>query len=69
MNPRKMTGKASIDRPWMKYYPSALVENMQVPSCTLHQYMTYNMPEPQIEAIHYYGNGISWKTIFEQAEV
>ena len=62
-------GKASIDRPWMKYYPSVLVENMQVPSCTLYQYMIDNMPEPQIEAIHYYGNGISWETIFEQAEV
>ena len=30
-----MTGKPSIDRPWMKYYPEVLQKMIQIPECTV----------------------------------
>lgn len=32
-----LTGKPSIDRPWMKFYPDVL-RGIQVPACTVEQY-------------------------------
>lgn len=31
-----LTGKPSIDRPWMKFYPDVL-RGIQVPACTVEQ--------------------------------
>ena len=31
----KMTGKPSVDRPWMRYYPKALISGLEVPKCTV----------------------------------
>lgn len=28
---QKLTGKPSIDRPWMQYYPQEMIENLTVP--------------------------------------
>ena len=43
---QKLTGKPSIDRPWMQYYPQEMIENLTVPNSTLYpelfmeQYLT-----------------------------
>ena len=29
MNQTTLTGKASIDKPWLKYYPTELLDNFQ----------------------------------------
>ena len=63
----KMTGRPSIDRPWMKYYPE-MIRNIQIPECTLWDYLKSNCPGEDVAAIHYYGNDILWSTVFEQAE-
>ena len=34
-----MTGKPSIDRPWMKYYPEVLQKMIQIPECTVKEYL------------------------------
>ena len=34
-----LTGKPSIDRPWMKFYPDVL-RGIQVPACTVEQYLS-----------------------------
>lgn len=68
MNSMNKTGKASIDRPWLQHYPSALLENIRMPICTLRKYMHYNAPGLDSVAIHYYGNNILWKDIFDQAD-
>ena len=34
----ELTGKASIDRPWMKFYPEQF-QNMQVPKVTLETFL------------------------------
>lgn len=67
MNATTLTGKASIDKPWLKYYPPILMEHLQVPACTLTQYLQYNMPGMDVPAMHYYGRDITWAEVFETA--
>lgn len=38
---QKLTGKPSIDRPWMQYYPQEMIENLTVPNSTLYEYLMY----------------------------
>ncbi|MGN0267253.1 MAG: AMP-binding protein [Lachnospiraceae bacterium] len=63
----KMTGKPSIDRPWLNHYPD-FMKNIQIPECSLWDYFKMNCPGEDVAAIHYYGEDILWKTVFEQAE-
>ncbi|MDD7372130.1 MAG: class I adenylate-forming enzyme family protein [Firmicutes bacterium] len=62
-----LTGKPSVDRPWMKFYPPQ-VANMEIPQCTLTEYLKNCCPGSDIAAMHYYGADIIWSTIFEKAE-
>ena len=62
------TGKPSIDKPWLKYYPPTLLENLQAPRCTLNEYLHRNCPGMEIPAIHYYGTEITWGQIFSRAD-
>lgn len=64
-----MTGKPSVDRPWMKYYPPQLMEHLSIPECTIMEYLQAHCPGGDVIAIHYYGVDIPWKTVFEQAEL
>lgn len=41
---QKLTGKPSIDRPWMQYYPQEMIENLTVPNSTIYEYLMYNCP-------------------------
>lgn len=63
----KITGKPSIDRPWVKYYPQELLDQLKVPACTLQDYLLHAMPGMDQIAMHYYGKDIRWGTVFEQA--
>ena len=36
---QKLTGKPSIDRPWMQYYPQEMIENLTVPNSTIYEYL------------------------------
>ena len=62
-----MTGKPSVDRPWMKYYPEPL-RKIQIPQCTVKEYLKRNCPGEDVAAMEFYGTEISWKTVFEQSE-
>lgn len=64
MSKRNATGFPSIDKPWMKYYPKFFLDKLQVPACTLTQYLQFNMPGLSVPAIHYYGNEVTWAQIF-----
>ena len=68
MNTNNLTGRASVDRPWMKFYPEVL-KNLQIPVCTLMDYLKMNCPGEDVVAMHYYGNDIKWSTVFENAEL
>lgn len=64
---KQLTGKPSIDRPWLKYYPE-MIGQLQIPECTVTEYLRMNCPGEDVAAIHYYGTNISWKTLFEKAD-
>lgn len=68
MDIQTLTGKPSVDKPWLKYYPSVLLDNLQVPQCTLTQYLQFNMPGMDVTAMHYYGTDISWAEVFATAD-
>lgn len=65
---KRMTGKPSIDRPWMKFYPDMLMKMISIPGCTVNEYLHRCCPGMEVAAMHYYGEDISWKTVFEEAE-
>ena len=65
---QKMTGKPSIDRPWMQYYPPQMIEGLRVPESTLYDYLKERCPGEDVIAIHYYGHEILWKEVYEQVD-
>lgn len=68
MNHECKTGKPSIDRPWMKYYPDVLKNLIHIPECTVKEYLRKYCPGEDVSAMDFYGTQISWKTVFEQSE-
>lgn len=68
VNGKPLTGKPSIDKPWLKHYPQILLDNLTVPECTLTQYLLANMPGMDVTAIHYYGADITWAQVMRDAD-
>ena len=64
---RNLTGKPSIDRPWLQYYPPEVAQ-MQIPQCTLLDYLKKFCPGEDVPAMHYYGSDILWRTVFEMTD-
>lgn len=62
-----LTGKASVDKPWMKFYP-AEVTQMAVPQVTLNEYLKMMSRGQDLTVIHYYGTDISWKEYFRMVD-
>ena len=62
-----LTGKASIDKPWLKYYPEEL-HNMETPKITLEEFLKMKNPDDSKIAFEYYGNKITWKTLWEEVD-
>lgn len=69
MSEKILTGKPSVDKPWLKYYPQVLLDNLQVPPCTIEQYLQFNMPGLDVSAMHYYGTEVTWQEVFVKAEL
>lgn len=67
-NTVELTGKASIDKPWLKFYPEALRE-VQVPKMPLGDFLKMKNPNGDKIAFEYYGNVITWKSFWEEVEV
>lgn len=63
-----LTGKPSVDRPWMKFYPPIMMQMISLPKCTLSDYLNKYCPGMDVAAIDYYGEEILWQEIFFQAE-
>lgn len=64
-----LTGKPSIDRPWMKYYPPQLIEGLCIPDSTVYEYLKDRCPGEDVAAMHYYGRDITWKEVYEQVDL
>lgn len=63
-----LTGKPSVDRPWLQYYPSKLIDTLQIPNSTVYDYLKDHCPGEDVVAMHYYGTDITWREVDEQVE-
>ena len=63
----KLTGKPSVDRPWMKFYPAG-ADQMTVPEVTMNEYLKMMSRGDDLTVMHYYGTDISWKKFFHMVE-
>ena len=63
-----LTGKPSVDKPWLKFYPPGIEQMMQIPPLTLNQFMHVACRGEDLPVIHYYGNEITWKQFFSMVD-
>lgn len=65
---KKITGYASIDKPWQKYYSKEAI-TASIPELTAYQYMvSQNEDNLSTKAIMYYGKRISYKNYIDMID-
>ena len=65
---KKITGYASIDKPWQKYYSKEAITD-SIPELTAYQYMvSQNKDNLNTKSIIYYGKKISYKTFIDMID-
>lgn len=65
---KKITGYASIDKPWQKYYSKEAI-TASIPELTAYQYMvSQNEDNLNTKAIMYYGKKISYKNYIDMID-
>lgn len=62
-----LTGKASVDKPWLQFYPEAL-RNVEVPTITIETFLRAKNPDENKVAFEYYGNKITWKEFWGEVD-
>ena len=62
-----LTGKASVDKPWLQLYPEAL-RNVEVPTITVETFLRAKNPDENKIAFEYYGNKITWKEFWGEVD-
>ncbi|MCI5648312.1 MAG: AMP-binding protein [Fusicatenibacter sp.] len=67
-NSAGLTGKASIDKPWLQFYPESL-RNMEIPKITLESFLRMKNPDESKDAIEYYGKRFTWKEFWQEVEI
>lgn len=60
--------KLSVERPWMKYYPEQF-QHIEIPYCSLNQYLKQSSRSLDSSVIEYYGNILTWNDIFEKVNI
>ena len=64
----KITGYASIDKPWQKYYSKEAI-TASIPELTAYQYMvSQNQDNLKTKAINYYGKKVTYKDFIEKID-
>ena len=64
---KSLTGKASIDKPWLQFYPEEL-RDMEVPKLTLEEFLKQKNPDQSKVAFEYYGNTITWDVFWGEVD-
>lgn len=64
----ELTGKASIDKPWLKFYPEQF-RNVEIPRMTLEAFLKMKNPDESKYVIEYYGRKFTWKELWDEVEV
>ena len=68
MEEKKLTGYASIDKPWLKYYSEEAI-NAPLPECTIYEYLWENNKDfPKDIALEYMGSEISYGELFSHID-
>lgn len=68
MEEKKLTGYASIDKPWLKYYSEEAI-NTPVPECTVYEYLwVSNKDYLDRVALRYFDKKITFGEMFENIE-
>ena len=62
------TGKASIDKPWLNFYPEEF-RNLDIPRITMESFLKMKNPDENRAAFEYYGNKITWKQLWEEVDI
>lgn len=62
-----LTGKASVDKPWLQFYPEAL-RNVEVPTISVETFLRAKNPDENKIAFEYYGNKITWKEFWGEVD-
>lgn len=62
-----LTGKASVDKPWLQFYPEAL-RNVEVPTITVETFLRAKNSDENKIAFEYYGNKITWKEFWGEVD-
>lgn len=66
MEEKKLTGYASIDKPWLKYYSEEAI-NEPLPECTMYEYIgKRNQDNLKRTAINYYGTNMTYGQFFDR---
>ncbi|WP_455718004.1 AMP-binding protein [Anaerosporobacter sp.] len=60
--------KLSVERPWMKYYPEQF-QHIELPYCSLNQYLKQSSRSLDNPVIEYYGNILTWNDIFTKVDI
>ena len=63
----QLTGKPSVDKPWMKFYPAG-ADQMSIPPVTMNEYLKMMSRGENLTVLHYYGTDISWKQFFRMVD-
>ena len=67
-NMEKMTGKPSIDKPWLKYYDEEVL-NKTLPEKTIYEYITENNKKyPNRIALNYFGKKITYGQLLKNID-
>ncbi len=65
---KKITGKASIDQPWLKYYSKEVIES-PFPEMTIYDYIySANKDHLDMVALEYFGRKITYGELFDNIE-
>ena len=65
---QNLTGKASIDKPWLNFYPEGL-RDLNVPKITIESFLKMKNPDENKIAFEYYGNKITWKQLWAEVDI
>ena len=63
-----MTGKASIDKPWLNFYPEQF-KNIEVPKMTVEAFLKMKNPDENRYALEYYGRKFTWKEFWREVDL
>ena len=68
LNQIPLTGKASVDKPWLQFYPEEY-RNLDIPRCTIEALLKERNPDEERVAFEYYGRSYTWADVWENVEL